>query len=209
MYITYVIILPSGDYMDYLVLVNKDKRIPSDWEHNINLVDIVDIDGKDEKIEKETLEKFYELKEASKGFGFDIEINSAYRSVKEQEELTKEYEEEYGPEFVKNSVAVPGYSEHHTGLAVDIALRQNGEIIQENEEGTVKLEMYEQLHTIIADYGFILRFPKGKEEITGYRYEPWHIRYIKDADKAHSIMDNNLCLEEYLKNRKVLKKQLN
>lgn len=193
--------------VDYLILVNKDKRIPSNWEENIQLIDIVDIEGKNTKIEKETLEKFYELKEASKQFGFDIEINSAYRSVEKQEELSKELEEEFGQEYVQQYVATPGYSEHHTGLSIDIALRQNGQIIEENEEGTIKQQMYEKLHTIIADYGFILRFPKGKEEITGYGYEPWHIRYIQDVDKAHSIMDNNLCLEEFIKKKKSLIKK--
>ncbi len=184
--------------MDYLVLVNKENRIPDNWEENISLINIVDVDGEKTKLEKETLDKFYELRQAAKRIGLEIEINSAYRSVERQEEIAKELETEKGPEYVQLYVATPGYSEHHTGLAVDVALRQNGQKVIENEEGTVKLQMYEKLHTILADHGFILRYPRGKEEITGYRYEPWHIRYIQDIEKAHDIMDNNECLEEYL-----------
>ena len=64
--------------------------------------------------------------------------------------------------------------------------------------------MYEKLHTILADFGFILRYPKGKEEITGYRYEPWHIRYIQDVEKAHKIMDEGLTLEEYVNAKRMV-----
>ena len=191
--------------MDYMVLVNKETRIPEDWEQTVSLINIVDIEGKKTKLEKETLDKFYELRQDAKSIGLEIEINSAYRSVERQEELTKELLEEKGPEYVEQYVAVPGYSEHHTGLAVDVALRQNGQIVEENEEKTVKLQMYEKLHTILANHGFILRYPKGKEEITGYRYEPWHIRYIQDIEKAHEIMDNNLCLEEYVETKKLVR----
>ena len=189
--------------LDYLVLVNKENKIPDDWEQNISLINIVDADGKKTKVEKETLDKFYELRQDAKRFGFEIEINSAYRSVERQKEVAKELEEEKGLEYVKLFVATPGYSEHHTGLAIDVTLRQNGQKIVENEEKTIKLQMYETLHTILADHGFILRYPRGKEEITGYRYEPWHIRYIQDVEKAHSIMDNNECLEEYLEAKKL------
>jgi D-alanyl-D-alanine carboxypeptidase len=184
--------------MDYLVLVNKENRIPLDWEQDAKLINIVDLDGKNTKLERETLDRFYELRQKAASMGLEIGINSAYRSVERQEELAKELEAEKGPEYVQLFVAVPGYSEHHTGLAVDVGLRQNGQLVVENEERTVKLQMYEKLHTILADYGFILRYPKGKEEITGYRYEPWHIRYIQDVEKAHEIMDNGMCLEEYV-----------
>ena len=190
--------------MNYLVLVNKENRIPEDWESEIQLINIVDVEGKKTKLEKETLDKFYELRQAAKNIGLEIEINSAYRSVAGQEEIAKELLEQKGPEYVQLYVATPGYSEHHTGLAVDVALRQNGERVVENEEKTVKLHMYEQLHTILADYGFILRYPKGKEEITGYRYEPWHIRYIQDVEKAHKIMDEGLTLEEFVNAKRMV-----
>ena len=161
--------------MNYLILVNKENKIPDDYEENTDLVDILDVDGEKTKLEKETLEKFYELQKDALNNGLEIVINSAFRSVKRQMELSKELEEENGIEYVLKYVATPGFSEHHTGLAVDVGLRQNGKVVIENEERTVKLHMYEKLHTLLANHGFILRYPKGKEEITGYRYEPWHI----------------------------------
>ena len=191
--------------MNYLILVNKENSIPTDWEDEIKLINIVDIEGEKTKIESETLDKFYELRQKAAEMGLEIEINSAYRSVKDQEDIAREIEMEKGPEYVQLYVATPGYSEHHTGLAVDVALRQNGQKVVENEERTVKRQMYEKLHTILADYGFILRYPKGKEDITGYRYEPWHIRYIQDVEKAHEIMDNNQCLEEYVNAKRLVR----
>ena len=184
--------------MNYLVLVNKNNKIPSNWSNQIQLIDIKNLDGEIIKIEKKTLEKYNELKKAATKIGIEIGINDAYRSIKEQEKTYKQLEEEKGLEYAQLYVAAAGYSEHHTGLAIDIGLRQNGQIIEENEEGTVKLQIYEKLHPLLADYGFILRYPKEKEEITGYKYEPWHIRYIHDIKKAHIIMDNNITLEEYL-----------
>ena len=191
--------------MNYLILVNKENSIPTDWEDEIKLINIVDIEGEKTKIESETLDKFYELRQKAAEMGLEIEINSAYRSVKDQEDIAREIEMEKGPEYVQLYVATPGYSEHHTGLAIDVALRQNGQKVVENEERTVKRQMYEKLHTILADYGFILRYPKGKEDITGYRYEPWHIRYIQDVEKAHEIMDNNQCLEEYVNAKRLVR----
>ena len=59
-------------------------------------------------------------------------------------------------------------------------------------------EIFAKIHAKLADYGFILRFPEGAKEITGYDYEPWHFRYVDSAEVAHEIMDNGLTLEEYL-----------
>ena len=62
-------------------------------------------------------------------------------------------------------------------------------------------EIFSQIHPKLAKYGFILRYLEGKDEITGYGYEPWHFRYINDKDVAKEIMDKGLTLEEYLKNK--------
>lgn len=87
--------------------------------------------------------------------------------------------------------AKPGYSEHQTGLALDITIDKVGLIplFGETKEG---IWLKENCHK----YGFIIRYPKGKEDITGYLYEPWHIRYV--GIHASNIYNNNLCLEEYL-----------
>ena len=75
-------------------------------------------------------------------------------------------------------MAKPGYSEHETGLAIDICLEKDGHWY--NEFADEFTECYKVLHEICACYGFILRYPEGKEEITGYHYEPWHLRYLGD-----------------------------
>ena len=91
-------------------------------------------------------------------------------------------------------VAKPRHSEHETGLAIDICACIHGKW---NFDSAEELnELYKYLHSIISDYGFILRYPKGKESITGYGYEPWHLRYVGSKKLAKYIMDNNLALEE-------------
>ena len=89
-------------------------------------------------------------------------------------------------------------SEHHTGLALDLVL-----LVEEDEnlaEGDLPLKerLYREIHKHLSDYGFILRYPVGKESITGYNYEPWHIRYV-GRKVANYIYHNGLTLEEYVK----------
>ena len=129
-----------------------------------------------------------------------IELDSTYRSVVAQQELWDDWSKdpEKGPEYVKKFVAVPGYSEHHTGLAIDICLIIDGEIVADNDDMIAQREIFSKVHAELAKYGFILRYLEGKDDITGYAYEPWHLRYINDPEIAKEIMDNNLTLEEYL-----------
>ena len=133
--------------------------------------------------------------------GIDIELDSTYRTVEAQQEIWDEFEKEYGIEYTKKYVAVPGTSEHHTGLAIDVKIIKDGKIIADNDEMTAEVEIFNQIHAKLAKYGFILRYPVGKEDITGYGSEVWHFRYIDSPEIAKEIMDNNLTLEEYLKNK--------
>lgn len=90
-------------------------------------------------------------------------------------------------------IAVPGYSEHHTGLAIDIT-----DVFWENKtEELEKTDTYQWMSAHCHEYGFIVRYPKGKEKITGYEYEPWHYRYV-GVKAATYIMEHDLCLEEFL-----------
>ena len=95
-------------------------------------------------------------------------------------------------------MATPGFSEHHTGLALDLYLNINGEDVYLNEDMVQYPEIWAKIHEKLADYGFILRYLEDKEHITGYGYEPWHLRYIDDADKAKEITEKGITLEEYL-----------
>jgi LAS superfamily LD-carboxypeptidase LdcB len=185
--------------IDYLVLVNKQNKLPDNWEEIVELSDAKDFEGGTIQVEKEALEKFYELRNDLLEEGVDIELDSAYRSVKRQKELWAEFEKEYGLEYTKKTVATPGYSEHHTGLAIDVCIRKNGKLIYENADMVKEKKIFAKVHAKLAEYGFILRYPEGKDDITGYSYEPWHFRYIKDTKKAQEIMSKGLTLEEYLK----------
>ena len=104
----------------------------------------------------------------------------------------------YGEEYTKNTVAVPGYSEHHTGLALDLYFILDGTTVYYNEDLVRYPEVWAKIHAKLADYGFILRYLEGKEDITGYSYEPWHIRYIDDVALAKEITARGITLEEYL-----------
>ena len=189
------------DTIDYLVLVNKENKLPDDWEEKVELSDAEDFEGGTIQVEKKALEQFNKLKEALHEEGVDIVLDSCYRSVKRQQEIWDQFTEEYGEEYTKKYVAVPGYSEHHTGLAIDVALYKDGKYIYDNDEMIAEKDIFAKVHAKLADYGFILRYKEGKEDTTGYGYEPWHFRYVGSVEVAKEIMDKDLTLEEYLENK--------
>lgn len=140
------------------------------------------------------------------GKEYNIGVQSSYRPYAKQEQLywnkVAEFKRHYSDPVVYQSLAGevvkrPGFSEHNTGLAVDLY----GSGDYSLTESFANTDAYEWLMENCADYGFILRFPEGKEEITGVIYEAWHFRYVGDPDIAHEIMDNGLCLEEYLEQK--------
>lgn len=198
--------------VDYLVLVNKQNKLPEGWEDEIVLEDAqntipegVELNEDNDylatdvfKVETKALEAFRALQADLEAKGIIILLDSTYRSVARQEELWAEFEEKYGLEYTQNTVAVPGTSEHHTGLAIDVCIVKDGVVINENDDMIAEREIFAKIHEKLADYGFILRFPEGGKDITGYDYEPWHFRYVDSAEIAHEIMDNSLTLEEYL-----------
>ena len=188
---------------DYMILVNKQNKLPDDWEDRIELVDYTNGLGETVKIEKKAAEAFEKLREelSNEYDDFVIEADSTYRSVARQQEIWDEFLAEKGEEYTKKYVAVPGTSEHHTGLAIDIKLNKNGTIVYDNDEMTAERDIFSRIHAKLAEYGFILRYPEGKEDITGYGAEVWHFRYIDDKEIAKEIMDNGLTLEEYLQNK--------
>ena len=187
--------------INYLVLVNKQNKLPDDWEANVELVESKNKYGETYKVEKKALEKFLEMRAELAKEGIVIELDSVTRSVAEQQTLWDNWTVEYGEDYVKKYVAVPGYSEHHTGLAIDICIEKDGKRINDNDEMIAEKDIFAKIHTKLAKYGFILRYLDGKDDITGYGYEPWHFRYIDDAEVAKEIMDKGLTLEEYLQSK--------
>lgn len=147
------------------------------------------------KLRSSTIEKFNILTEAyfaATGFS-SMQVNSGYRSYQEQVDLYADYAATNGEEYAKAYVANPGYSEHHTGLAMDLNVYVPG-------EGTYYVESYEPcawFRENCEDYGFILRYPEEKVYITGINYESWHYRYV-GTPHARIMEERDLCLEEYI-----------
>ena len=183
--------------MNYKVLVNKDNLVKDKYLDKIDLVEYFDILNNKILVEKQTLESYLELKKFLEEKNIEIGISSAYRTLQDQQEIIDEYTKKYGEDFEKKYVAPVRASEHHTGLALDIRIKENNEFIVEDKKVLKNVEPYEQIEKYFHEFGFILRYKKGKEDITGYSYEPWHIRYVGKV-VAKIIYENDWTLEEYL-----------
>ena len=173
----------------YDMLVNKyhyvdDKFTPDD------LIEISTDYASDEGMfaNKIAVNAFIQMSKSAALDGYEIVINSAYRSYNDQVETINYYKKWYGQSYVDNYVAKPGFSEHQTGLAFDIGSKSSKVFAQSKEYDW----MLENAHK----YGFILRFYKKVEHITGYKSEPWHYRYV-GKEIASYIHKNNITYEEY------------
>ena len=190
--------------INYLVLVNKLNALPEGWEEALITTTITNSVGDGVEVEVRAYDAYLALKEdLEKNEGIYIELDSARRSVAAQQDIMDRFIEKYGADYAAKTVATPGYSEHHTGLALDLYFRLRGEDgqftdVYYNEDMVKYPEIWEKIHARLAGYGFILRYPEGKEQITGYGYEPWHIRYVDSADIAKEITNQGITLEEYL-----------
>ncbi len=111
---------------DNLLLVNKTHKLPADYEEKVDLVTVKNCFGKEFQVERETYKHFLSLREDLLKRGIQIELESAYRSVARQQELIEELRATEGDDYVKKYAAVPGYSEHHTGLALDVTIVKDG-----------------------------------------------------------------------------------
>ena len=173
----------------YLILVNKYHKLKSDYVPD-NLVTIDSKYGKPLQLEKTVYEAYIEMFNAAKEEGMNLYIRSPYRSYTTQNGLYERYAAQDGYSKADTYSARPGYSEHQTGLAFDVTTSTTtlGTFESTKEFTWMKENAYK--------YGFILRYPKGKENITGYIYEAWHYRYV-GKDVAKQIHDEDLTFEEY------------
>ena len=179
--------------LNYLVLVNKKNKLPEDY--TMILVDANSSYKPGILIEKSTKENFDLLKESAKNNGFIIDIESGFRTCEYQEKLFNDLIKEKGYNYANKYIAKKGYSEHETGLAIDICVKDGEEyLIEHNLEYN---EAIKWIHENCYLYGFIVRYKKGKESITGYNYEPWHLRYV-GYKVAKEIFEKDMTLEEYL-----------
>ena len=183
--------------IDYLILVNPFHKIPEDYFSGLELVEVRGYDGEVFLVEKEAARQFCKLQKAAAEIGIEILLSSAYRSVEKQRAIKEEFTKEYGEDYAERFVAAPGYSEHHTGLALDFVAKIGDKWLIENREIIERAGELQPIYDILPKYGFILRYLKGKEKITGYPAEPWHIRYVGDPDIAEQITEQGATLEEY------------
>ena len=190
--------IPELEDINYQVLVNKENPLPENWIDENRLVHLVNSLGDDVEVERKTLDAYFALKDALAAENVFIDMDSAYRSVASQQRIMKTFMEKYGEDYAKQYVAEPGFSEHHTGLAVDLYLIIDGVEVAMNEDMVLYPEIWSKIHEKLPEFGFILRYPEGKEDITGVNYEPWHIRYIDDPVIAREITEKGLTLEEFL-----------
>ena len=142
------------------------------------------------KLVKEAKEAFQELSKKARESNLNIIAMSAYRSYQYQVTLYNNYVKQDGKEEADAYSARPGYSEHQTGLATDVYNQK------ETYTNFEKTEEFKWMQENAYKFGFILRFPKGKEEETGYQYESWHYRYV-GKEAAKYIKENNITFEEY------------
>lgn len=164
----------EGTYINGILVVNKTYSLPSDYNPG-GLI-------------QECSSQFELLRQGAAEDGINIYLSSGFRSYDCQKQLYSGYVSYYGQEKADTFSARPGHSEHQTGMAIDCNI-VNDSFIDTPEAIWLAEHCYE--------YGFIIRYPQGKESITGYKYEPWHIRYV-GIDNAEDIYNSGLTLEEYL-----------
>ncbi len=181
---------------ELLTLVNYAHPVPENWT-----VDLVEIqDGA--VMDKRAADDFKEMMKAAHEAGVYPYVRNAYRSKslqetvfenKVQEFIDSGYSREDAEEKAKEWVAYPGTSEHQLGLAADVVDDSYHGLTEKQEETDTQKWLMANAHL----YGFILRYPNDKKDITRTNYEPWHYRYV-GRENAQKIYDSGLCLEEYL-----------
>ena len=182
---------------EYLILVNKTYGLhETDEPDDLVMVSFraSDRQAKYQKLRAEAASAFDQLAQSAKNEGLTIVVTTAYRPYAYQKQLHDTYLKSNGQLWTENYSADPGHSEHQTGLAADVSSPSANYELKQAFAGTAEGKwLAENAHR----FGFIIRYPEGKEAITGYKYEPWHIRYV-GAGPAAEIYNDNLTLEEYL-----------
>ena len=175
-----------------MVLVNKLNRLQSNYvPHDLEQISL-NYATNHKFLRKEAKENFEKLSSDAKKIGYSIIAVSAYRDYDYQENLFNNYVKEKGENYALKCSAKAGHSEHQTGLSVDVMGSNN------DYDQFEKSKEFDWMKNNSYKYGFILRYPKGKEYITGFKYEPWHYRYV-GKDIASIIYTEGITLEEYYK----------
>lgn len=175
-----------------LIVVNRWNELPEDY--SVELTEL----SNGQKVDSRIYPYLQEMFDAARAEGIYPIVREGYRTAEEQQEILDDkiqtyinqgYSQSRAEKTAKEWVALPGTSEHQLGIAVDI----NADKSKCSNE-----EVYAWLAENAYKYGFILRYPMGKQEITGTSYEPWHYRYV-GIEAAYEINERGICLEEYFK----------
>lgn len=160
-------------YIDGILIANKTYKLPKNYDPGTN---------------KNAYKAFKKMQSDARKDGINLFIASGYRSYSYQKSLYNSYKARDGKEKADTYSARAGHSEHQTGLAFDI--NDPSSSFENTKEA-------KWLASNCTKYGFIIRYEKSKEKMTGYKYEPWHIRYL-GKDLAKKVKKSGKCLEEYL-----------
>ena len=174
-----------------LIVVNRWNKLPEDY--NVDLTEL----SNGQKVDSRIYPYLQEMFDAARAEGVYPVVREGYRTAEEQQDTLDEkiqayinegYSQSRAERTAKDWVALPGTSEHQLGIAVDI---------NADKSKCSNDEVYTWLAENAYKYGFILRYPLGKQEITGTSYEPWHYRYV-GKEAAQEMYERGVCLEEYL-----------
>ena len=172
------------------MVVNKHRYLREDFvPDDLVVIDSQYASSDDLECSRIAYNAFIEMNNAASKEGYQLIINSAYRSYQDQVEIQEFYRNAYGDSYVEKYVAKPGHSEHQTGLAFDIGSR-NSSIFANSSE-------YEWIIDHAYQFGFILRYDKRYEDLTLFRSEPWHFRYVGRDIAKYIYEHQNMSLEEY------------
>lgn len=184
------------------ILINKENPVAEDYcADDLSPIKYYaeDRDPQWRFMRSEAADHFHKMVEDARADGIDFVMTTAYRSYGFQSILWDNAINRYGSEEAANTlVAKPGQSEHQSGLAVDVSSAENDYQLNENF-GETEAGKWVAAHA--AEYGFILRYPADKTDITGYNFEPWHLRYVGKT-AAEEITEQGIVFEEYVEQLK-------
>ncbi|WP_002090209.1 M15 family metallopeptidase [Bacillus cereus] len=202
--------LPISNPNDWrIILVNRDNILSK--ELSIQLTNITENAHPDMKINERILSDYQDMVAAAKADGINLYLRSSHRTIKLQQTYYESTFKSYKSQGLSDKdakaktleyVQLPGASEHHTGLALDIISVEWQNTVKDLNEHFDTTDAFKWLNEHATDYGFIIRYPKGKENITGVKYEPWHYRYV-GKDVAIYLKEQGLTLEEYCQKIKI------
>ncbi len=184
------------DTNSILIVANKKHKLPDGYVPS-DLVEITSVPKQDrqEMMRQEAANALVAMFDAASQQGVQLYLTSAYRSYDYQVDVYNGYVAQSGQAYADSISSRPGYSDHQTGLACDLGQTDMEDMLDQTFINTAAGQwLYQHAH----EYGFILRYPQGKEAITGYEYEPWHYRYVgvDTANAMYSISPDET-MEEY------------